>query len=675
MNLDYKKTEKLNIELDHKDLQRFMELRNHIQYPQPHLMSINKHLVYYKQCLHLAQVLELMFTWTDSNQSSTTSDDWNLEISSVLYNLGVIYSQLQSGDTPGDLKQLALNYQKSAGVFDYIMKNYSDGSLVAEANMNLMLAQAQQSFCIKGTESGIKNGNLAKLWMQTCEFYNNCLQLGSVAYSKELKNLIQVRMLDAKAKAYYQQSLYMQSVAQFGSQVALLKEATLTSKQIQALIHYVENSLYKQELVDFDLLLKQTLMQAERDNDKIYMQIEPLFKNIEPLSCVKMVKPLPLGDVEYELLFPDLMPVKVVETISEYDYKKDLMLKEHIENCTLGIQTCKTILKSLYLPASIEILENPIGIPQKVLDSSQNVREKGGYEYVLKSWQHLKTMVTKCSEILENCTASLKNEQNLDDQYRRTIPNWNRSESKALTKNLWKQLDETKINLEKAVESNLGIEKMLGESLELIKMLSLSSKIDTNLEEELSAIIPSTTINQKILNDPTVRTLNSELTKLSNNIKNCEVIMERIQALKKTDDITKAVVENSSKPTPLSISTIIDNQLQRYSQLISQLQQLMSEQQSILHQITATNSKFTSLKSDNQQAKQRQQMLTNLESAGQYFQALVKNLANGTEFYTQCTVTLEELERRCETFCRSRIAEAQQILGQQQSIQQPGHQY
>lgn len=66
------------------------------------------------------------------------------------------------------------------------------------------------------------------------------------------------------------------------------------------------------------------------------------------------------------------------------------MLKEQID---------KSILKSLYLPASIEILENPIGIPQKV------IREKGGYEYVLNSWQHLKSMATKCSAIIEKCTA------------------------------------------------------------------------------------------------------------------------------------------------------------------------------------------------------------------------------------------------------------------------------
>ena len=581
-----------------------------------------------------------------------TSDDWNFEIQSVLYNLAIIYSQMQ-----GDLKELAIYYQSSAGVFDYIKDKVPFGTSSMQCFVDLMLGQAQESFSKKAQESNLKAMNLSKLLMQTSVFYTNALI--DCEYEDKFKKLVELKSLHFKRLALYQRSIQAEQEAKYGEQVSYLEEAVLIAKQIDKLSYIVENHLFKSELKEIDQLINLNKLQAVKDNDRIYMQSSPKFKDLDPVVGVVMVKPRPLDKVEFEPLFKAVVPIKVVEMTSEYDYKKDMFVKNVGQRVKDGIQLSKTSLQSMALPNSIEALEQPVGLPASVLEASKMVREKGGYKFIAGAFGGVLDKHEKMVKRISELKIALENERMMDDKYRQQVINWTRMDSLALTKQLRKDLDQFGENLSKAGGSNEQVRRNLEECKMPVEHLSLS-------KQELLAMVPNVA-NTSLINDDSFKKLKQQLSMLGGNMKNSEIVLKEMEQLAKMDDISQVLVQNLASACPLTKQELFDQQLQRYDNLDQKLKKFEIEQQEILSEIRRLNTEFQNSRANNRQLKDRQQALQNLEKAKDYFQAIIKNIENAGDFYDGLERGVEMLGERIGVFCRSRMAEGQRLLQQHQN--------
>lgn len=71
------------------------------------------------------------------------------------------------------------------------------------------------------------------------------------------------------------------------------------------------------------------LQRANNDNDKIYMEVIP--KELEPIPPARMVNPIlvpePSSIAVSRPIFRNLVPLKIHQAASAYEYKKDTYIK------------------------------------------------------------------------------------------------------------------------------------------------------------------------------------------------------------------------------------------------------------------------------------------------------------------------------------------------------------
>jgi programmed cell death 6-interacting protein len=129
-------------------------------------------------------------------------------------------------------------FQQSAGLFQFVSDSLDSWGIEGGANTQLsalstlMLAQAQEAFLIKATDSKMKDGTLAKLAMQASTFYNAAFDT-----LKELKLLdkywmsyLQVKIAYIKAKGHYYRGLECSAQATYGQGISWLQSSQASCK-------------------------------------------------------------------------------------------------------------------------------------------------------------------------------------------------------------------------------------------------------------------------------------------------------------------------------------------------------------------------------------------------------------------------------------------------------------
>ena len=93
------------------------------------------------------------------------------------------------------------------------------------------------------------------------------------------------------------------------------------------------------------------------------------------------------------------------------------------------------------LPAAIEALEQPIGIPKSVLERVAEVRSEGGMRSLSETVETLSVMASDAKERLKQCTAMLDEERASDDSNRRQYGGkWSVTPSSTLTNDMRQEI-------------------------------------------------------------------------------------------------------------------------------------------------------------------------------------------------------------------------------------------
>eukprot|EP00842_Homolaphlyctis_polyrhiza_P001225 jgi/Hompol1/2102/HPOL_002823-RA len=689
------------------DLAALDAARLQIQSPQDHDESALAHLRYFGHLQLLAgkfvideNHIQIAFTWgsalnKDKDYSkkheistlarntvfSPTSYSVGFEKASVLFNLAAIYSHLAAQvplSTDDTFKRAASYFQQSAGVFAYIVENISGWGIGTGSAMQLnslsqlMLGEAQEIFFLKAQAGNMKDATLAKLAAQTSVFYSSAYDyaIQTQVFDKSWLNFFHTKVHQWKATADYHKSLELFAAGKYGEQIAWLDAALIASKKANepSLLKHVALPKVQADVKALQTMIEKALVQANKDNDVIYMEIVPRPESLAPISPAKMVAPTPFPDsaslskIVGKALFMHLVPFEVHQAASEYIAKKDTLVNNTNAKLTEATSIAFTTLASINLPGAIQALEQPIGLPESLVRRSEEVRSLGGSQALNSTWDTLMSLSNKSWSILKEAMEYLDRESAEDQSLHVQFGSrWTRATSTSLSQNLREGEQKLRKKLQDADNANRIVRTKMDSQLHLIESISVS-------RETLEASIPASKVESTLaLKDPNVKQLRVLLDRINANIKRRTEILARLKEVAAADDIVPRLLDDAVKGTALNKAAVFDAQLKIYEPLTAESNDLIAQQDSLLQDIVKCNKAFMESRQANELIRQRENALQSLENGYKAFKEIMTNLDEGIKFYSDIEGPLNKFLGNCKDFAMARDIEKRDMVAQIQN--------
>ncbi|KAI8892342.1 BRO1-like domain-containing protein [Globomyces pollinis-pini] len=669
------------------DFRILNSLRSSISDPQVHSESANSHLIYFAQLQFLETKFQidedhtkLFFTWANAfgRQEFVSSNNLGFEKASVMFNLGAVYSQLAdaAGITNEDgIKKAAAYYQQAAGVYQYIMDSLPSWGITGTANTqlsalsNLMLGQAQEAFLLKAVAGKMKEGVLAKLAIQASTFYSVAHEIAkeTEVFEKNWLCQMEAKKYHLAAMASLYKSTECELTGKYGERVAWLQESQSSIKSAldKSIVKYLNLNNLESELKSLSSTIDTALQGANKDNDKIYMEMVPKQSDLTPIPPARMVNPTAVPDLKAlsamitKPLFKSLVPLRIHQAASKYSFKKDNLIKSLQDKLNEATSLAQSTLASLRLPGTIEALEQPIGLPPNVLKQSEEVRNLGGPRYIDQSWATLSSFAKKDWDIVKRCLETLDNEEKEDNEMRTVHgAKWTRTPSTVLNRKLREKISEYSQKIDSADKANKIVRNKIDTNMFLIEHLGMSRK-------ELEATIPSSTPTTTLaLKDPNLKSLKDYLTQLNTNISLRKGIITRLKKLGESDDIGPRLTEHALRDQNFDEDAIFTEQFKLYESDSTAIDALITEQEKLLASIVDSNKIFMESKQTNEMIREREQALSNLDVGYKHFKDISGNLEEGIKFFSELESVLSKCETQCTDYAMARNMDRLQLKQQ-----------
>ena len=135
-------------------------------------------------------------------------------------------------------------------------------------------------------------------------------------------------------------------------------------------------------------------------------------------------------------LFEELCPVAIHQALSSFDGRRQELVNGEIGKLKEATSTLNGLLSSMNLPACIESTSGKDGddVPRSVLDKADKVRDAGGEAELKRLVAELPELLTRNTELLDECERMLREEVQSDDALRAQFKEkWTRTPSAQLT--------------------------------------------------------------------------------------------------------------------------------------------------------------------------------------------------------------------------------------------------
>ncbi|CAG8473217.1 3078_t:CDS:2 [Ambispora leptoticha] len=453
--IDFKRTERIGLTRTLRDYIQFSyaehpdayiddfrvldELRSDCLNLEVHYNALNRLLKYYGQLVFIGSKFPIdvgiEFPWSlafSEDKKLIAHRNFCYEKACVLFNIGAMYSQLGVAEnrfSASGVKKASQHFQCAAGCFSYLnevvvpeMRSVPPLDMttpVLNCLVNLMLAQAQECFWQKAVNDKLKDGTIAKLAGQVADFYEAAHELSNTdpaivkLLGQEFITHLQVKSWHFFAGSEFRKSSENISQNQYGDEIARLKVAEGLIKRALTQQRYLRDSVIS-DLKSLEKPINDNLSRAEKDNDIIYLHTIPSASSLPSIGRAKMVSatlppeikdPISMMNEKSllgEPLFVKLVPFAVHQAISVYSDRKDTLVREEIIGKLQELTSiCKSTLQSLKLPGSLEILEQPVGLPSSLIQKSNEIRNAGGFEFLKEKLEILQELESKDTAILE----------------------------------------------------------------------------------------------------------------------------------------------------------------------------------------------------------------------------------------------------------------------------------
>ncbi|KAI0649086.1 BRO1-domain-containing protein [Trametes meyenii] len=622
------------------------------------------------------------------------------ERASLLYNLAALYSQLGSAEdrsTPQGLKQAIKFYQSAAGTLNYLNDSVLPqlhASLAADdppielteafvkSLQFLMLAQAQECVWQRAVMDNYKNGLIAKLAAKVGNFYAS-----AVKYIKDASPSIKhtypsywVAHLETKhfhflAAAQYRKSLEDLEGHNYGHEVARLIEAqTLAKKGYDVARRGGVAPAVQQDIKSLLDIVHKNVTRAERDNDLIYHKDVPPASALPAISEVAMAQPvveLSLQDPKTivgrdAVIFGELMGWGARLAIDIYSERRRDWIAEEVQARQRGLNDAlSSTLDSLNLPASLDALDRPVGLPPSLIKKAEEVKVEGGPDRIETYIRDVQALAKHVASLLDEAMDVLDQEVDEDETLRENRPGLERLPSLEANRELITKEQQYRKVLEQAQDSDSLVRKKWEEWEDSITQLTWP-------EDELELSIPSSTVaySQRAgttIADPTrahARALRTLLERLEDLSKSRVEIVARVDRLAGSDDITQRVskaataMEQWVNVQPAMFEDILDEELSKYDKFRVQLEENGEKQEELLRSVKERHAEFIRSRKEDAIVKERELALQSLDLAYHKYKEIVRNLEEGQQFYNDFSALLSDFRAACKDYAAARREEA-----------------
>ncbi|KAI0689995.1 BRO1-domain-containing protein [Cytidiella melzeri] len=633
-----------------------------------------------------------------------TLKNLTFERTGVLFNLAALYSQLASAEdrtTPQGLKQMIAHLQAAAGVFRYMI-SFATPSLrnsVAEEDMpldladsflasleSLMLAQAQEGVWQRAVQDNYKNGIVAKLAAKVSTLYGDALRQikDSPIPIKHVFPAGWLAHLETKEQHFAGVSQFRKSVDdleanRYGHEIArltLANSAVRRGHEIGRKGRVMPPVLKDiQALVD---IFQANLTRAERDNDLIYHHEVPAASSLPQIKEISMVQSLGLEALtdpkmaigNDAVIFGDLLGYGAKVAIDIYQERRKNWIEEEVLARAQHMgDAASSLLQSLNLPAALEAMEKPIGLPPSLLKKAEEVRSEDGPVRIPLSIENVRKVAQMNKALLDETLDILDLEAEEDEVFQEEAPG-TRAPSAESNKELISKAHRYRQILEEAAQSDEVVKGKWDDWEQNITELTWN-------EEDLQAAIPSSTIslvskgataskgNSTQLH---ARQLRSLLESLDDIQRTRVQLVERAKRRVEADDITPRIlkaataIERWVEVQPAMFEDVLDEEMAKFDKFRNDIEEAEEQQQLVLESIKERNGLFLQSRKEDPSVKEREHALQSLDLAYHMYREITRNLDEGLKFYNEFSDILVKFKETCRGWANHRKDEMYVLL-------------
>ncbi|KAL5504141.1 RIM20 [Sanghuangporus vaninii] len=687
------------------DTERWEQLRKDATNELVHVSRIQAIIKY---CAQLTFVLTklpvdigLVFTYSAALKPS---DTW-IEISNIayeraalLFNLASLYSQLALAEDRSHaegIKRASAFYQHAAGTFSFLISSALPAltqSLDREARIDelsepflrgleyLMLAQAQECAWQRAVMDHYKNVIVARLAAKVASFYR--LSANTIRESKESRAFPSewLAHIDAKQHHFESAAQYRKSVDDlesnnYGHELARLMEAKTLAKRGYDIARraYVARPVVDDVKSLLDAIEK-NIARAERDNDLIYHQDVPPISAIPPIQDVSMVQsaaPPSLQDPksavgEEDVIFGDLVSWGAKVAVEIYKDRVHNWLQEEVFSRVAELDGfADRMLQELSLPASLEALDKPVGLPPSLLRKAEEVRLEDGTARIDASIEDAEHLSERCREILDEAMDILDQEASEDEGVRKNAARQGRRldrlPSYQANVGLTNKERRYRSMLEQASEADETIRTKWEQWEEPITRLTWD-------EKELERWVPSSTVaSASRRKDPAnaqtqahARALRGHLEALDDLRTSRAQLVQRARRLADVDDIQPrimqeaAAIERWTEIEPAMFENTLDQEMYKFEKFKDGVEESADKQIELTDLIKSRHEQFIRSRQDDPSIKEREHALQSLDLAYHKYREIIRNLEEGIKFYNDLLNILAQFREACKEWVRYR---------------------
>lgn len=588
------------------------------------------------------------------------------EKENVWFQLAAVYSQLaykESCYNDEGLKRACGYYQRAAGCIQQLEGSQFFDKTTLDCLHQLMLAEAQESFFTKATSSNTKDSVIARLAIQTSEYYNQALIHGDASKHIRLEwlNLMRVKRFHYVAIAHLRLAAVKLDEFQYGEQVAHLKAASDACKSAAKHLRYVEK-IVLDDLSGLTTSINESLKVAEFDNDLVYLK--PVPKELKPIVGAPMVKAIETVFENKKTYFADLLPFTIIQIAQAFRERQDNYVNsKFVEPLNALIKMMAQFLASRNLPASIDTIQRPENIPDSIIEHSQEISSLGGIRIIESSFDAIKKLAWECDNLVEGCQERIRIEADEDDILRNLKGSrWNRLLSKEASAELQKKVDNMREYLEQAERGDEHIWDQYETIRPYLDAYAGGFRALKNLVPSASPEDIDPEVSNIILQ---LREAVIEATDLTKRLKNFHY---RLELKARDNNILPRIIDEYKKAGSQDIDTqtmelIYKKHLTIFNDDSKHFEDLKKQQIQVESKIDQLNNAFVQrqLEVGTKPKSARQKTLEELEYAFSQYLELVSNLNEGSKFYNDFLNRGSAILKDCDNYLLLRRAEGREL--------------
>ena len=602
---------------------------------------------------------DLKFTWTDTFSKSAVTGDIQLELDSILHNIGALHSELGAigqRSTSESIKVACTHFQCAAWVFKKLKENthFKSKDLSQDLmafNYYIMLAQAQECFLEKAILDKRNPSITAKIAAEVVSYYDYLIVILVQAEVQEKESLFNKLFKEWRKFFEFKISFYSALCSYFmgkyeeikmGERVAWLKDADEKLRTSIKLAKTTNRASVIEPVEYLADLAKKALEQAIQNNDFIYHDLVPTPDKLTAIKGVSLAKEIGFSVSDAEVMgkdiFGKLVPIEAYETVSIYSDSRDKMWREI--KCKIDDKNEELVkyLSIIQLDKD-NVRQRKFSVPEKLASicASLNVSSTN---FLVDVRQRLDKLDELCKEV-DAKFKELERTIEEEEEHERSA-----AKPKASISGLRAEFDRNYEVHKSAMTSNAGMRDVIRTHEKDIDLLMKSSVQD--LERLFSMNAEDLPMDQTNL---------AELEKLFDKIdemkKQRAFLENKLKQSIKNDDILKSVVAHSES----EIKSVFEKENEKFDVDLKYLEQNMTAQDNILAALTKANANYADTrKAFIKVEKLRNEKIESFYESYENVQSVLVNLDKGIEFYANLKQVIQQLKAKIAKHVEDRKA-------------------